>query len=219
MDKRLVYQTGAFAALIALAGALAQAAAVFSAPAGVQLQPSAPLPPAEFMLASSQYAQTTLAFFTADTIFIFGYMIVFAGLYAVTAPRARVIALLALGAGLATGLFDHVENGFFITYAQSYQAGVPILEPDSPTLHLITHLKWIGAFTALLAYGLIFPRELWRERLIVALMLLFPLVGALGIALPELVPVRGLFFLIGMPLFAFDFWMRSRAEPPGAANS
>jgi len=217
MDKRLIYQTSALAALIALAGALAQAAAVFSMQEGVQLQPSAPLPPAEFMLASSQYAQTALSFFTADTIFILGYVIVFAGLFTVTAPRARIIALLAFGAGLLTGVLDHLENSFFITYAQSYLAGVPVLEPASPTLHLITQLKWTAAFTALLAYGLIFPREIWRERFILLLMLLFPLVGALGISLPELVPVRGLFFLVGMPLFAFDFWMRSRAEPPGSA--
>ena len=37
-------------------------------------------------------------------------------------------------------------------------------------------------------------------------MLLFPLVGVLGVALPGLIAFRGLFFLVGMPLFAVLFW-------------
>jgi hypothetical protein len=42
-------------------------------------------------------------------------------------------------------------------------------------------------------------------------MLLFPLVGVLAIFWRVLVGIRGVFLLIGMPLFAWDFWRRSRA--------
>jgi hypothetical protein len=45
---------------------------------------------------------------------------------------------------------------------------------------------------------------------IAALSLVFPLVGVLGVANPSLVAARGLFFLVGMPIFAWYFWNEAR---------
>jgi hypothetical protein len=42
-------------------------------------------------------------------------------------------------------------------------------------------------------------------------MLLFPIVGVLGVAFPALVVWRGLFFFLGMPLFAWYLWQRARS--------
>ena len=58
-----------------------------------------------------------------------------------------------------------------------------------------------------LAFGSSMP-AIW---VISSLMLLFPLIGALGVAAPGLVALRGLFFLVGMPLFAWHFWKRAQA--------
>ena len=54
------------------------------------------------------------------------------------------------------------------------------------------------------------PREGWLGWTLSALMLLFPLVGVLAIVWPVLVDIRGIFLLIGMPLFAWEFWRRWR---------
>jgi hypothetical protein len=49
-------------------------------------------------------------------------------------------------------------------------------------------------------------------------MLTLPLGGALSTAYPWLVPLRSLFFVVGMPLFALSFFRRARASAePGAA--
>jgi hypothetical protein len=77
---------------------------------------------------------------------------------------------------------------------------------------VIGQLKWAGAFVTLFPFGVAFPRGTLFEKILIALMLLFPLVGVLGIANPPLVAVRGLFFLVGMPLFAVYFWQQSRKQ-------
>jgi hypothetical protein len=135
---------------------------------------------------------------------------VFVGLYAATADRARPFALLGLGAGLFTALMDATENALYITYALGAKNGLPLAGPDAPVIYMLTNLKWMGAFATLAAFGLVFPRRALVERLIAGLMLLFPLVGVLGVANPGLIIIRGLFFLIGMPLFAWYFWVQSR---------
>jgi len=56
-----------------------------------------------------------------------------------------------------------------------------------------------------------FPRQNWLGWVISVLMLAFPLVGVLGIISPLFYELRGLFFLIGMPLFCGYFWLRARS--------
>ncbi|MGQ9886882.1 MAG: hypothetical protein ACUVSX_00180 [Aggregatilineales bacterium] len=208
MSCQAALQAAALAALIALGGVLAQTVVLFAFPAGLLPQPY--VVPADAFVQSVRVTDLTLAFFAADTAFVLGYTLVFAGLYTVTAPRAPVFAALGLGAGVLTALFDSVENALFIVYALHERAGAGVTEPALTLVYALTTLKWAAAFAALLAFGLVYPRTAPIERVIAGLMLLFPLVGVIGIALPDLIALRGLFFLAGMPLFAWDFWRRAR---------
>jgi hypothetical protein len=113
---------------------------------------------------------------------------------------------------------DTAENGYFITYALAGRAAIPPPAPDFMLPYLLGHLKWAGAFVTLFAFGVAFPRGTLLEKIILGLMLLFPLVGVLGIANPPLVAVRGLFFLGGMPLFAVYFWQQSRQQVEGGST-
>jgi len=206
----VILQAAALAALLAFAGAVIQAAASFSVPSGVQIQPSIPMPVDQFIRASNDYPDTALTFFAGDSLFILGYLMVFVGLYSITAERARAFALIGLGAGVFTALLDATENAFFITYALGTKAGMPLPNPDLPLVYIITNLKWMCAFATLLAFGMVFPRRNVLEWVVTGLMFLFPLVGILGVANPSLIAVRGLFFLVGMPVFAGFFWRQSR---------
>lgn len=211
MSRRVALQAAALAALIALAGALAQTVILFLFPAGLLPQPYAV--PAGVFVQSIRVTELTLAFFAADTAFVLGYTLVFAGLYTVTGARAPVFAALGLGAGVLTALFDTAENALFVVYALHERTGAGVTAPALTLVYTLTTLKWAAAFAALLAFGLVYPRTALVERVIAALLLLFPLVGVIGVALPDLIALRGLFFLVGMPLFAWNFWRRAQGEP------
>lgn len=210
MSRRIALEAAALAALVALVGALAQLVILFSFPPGAVPQPYGVAAPA-FQLAVQ--AEPALPYFAADTLFVLGYTLVFAGLYTVTAPRAPVFAALGLGAGVLTALLDTAENALFIVYALHERAGAGAADPALTLLYALTTLKWAAAFATLFTFGLVYPRAGGRERAIAALMLLFALVGVVGVALPGAIALRGLFFLVGMPLFAWDFWARARREP------
>ena len=210
MDKKQVLQAATIASVVAFIAVIAQAAAGFSLPQGVQVQPAFPVPLEQFVRASNEFPDTALGFFGADSLFVLSYVLVFVGLYVVTAERARPFALVGLGLGIFTAMMDASENAFFITYALGAKNGIPLTNPDVPLIYILANLKWMGSFATLYAFGLVLPRDGWLSWLISALMLVFPVVGVLGIANPSLIVVRGLFFLVGMPLFAAYFWQRSR---------
>lgn len=215
MDRRALFQAAAVAALLAFVAVILQVIAATSIPAGVQIQPgSAPLPRDEFMRASREHPGSALGFFGADSLFILSYLLVFAGLYAVTAGRARPFALIGLGAGILTALLDASENTFLIVYAQEARNGLPLSDPALPLIYILTNLKWMASFATLAAFGAAFPRGTWLERLLVAAMLAYTLMGVLGIANDSLLLARGVFFLVGMPLFAWYFWRQASIPLP-----
>lgn len=206
MERKPVYQAAIVAALVALASVLIMGG-IQIANLPIILQPSDAVGPAsEFTRATEKIPALVLAFFAADSLFILSYLVVFVGLHAAVVYRGRTLAWVGLGAGLLTALFDVLENAFFITYALQALAGVPLKDPDRTLVYVIANLKWMGAFVAFYAFGLAWPRDGWLNRVMMGLMLLFPLVGILGVVLPGLVALRGIFFLIGMPLFAWYFW-------------
>lgn len=204
-ERQIILRAAAVAAFVAFVAVLLMGFGVTVPDATVSLQPD-PLPPREFAVASNRYPDQALAFFAADSLFVLSYLIVFAGLYELTKGRGRVLAVLALGAGILTGLFDATENAHFITYALLVKNGVPLTNPAITLIGILGNLKWMASFATLYGFGLIFPTEGWLNRIVMGLMLLFPLLGVLGVAFPALIEVRGLFFLLGMPLFAFTFW-------------
>jgi hypothetical protein len=210
VDRQTIYTAAAIAALAAFAAVLVMGFGVTPPDPSIHFQPSdLSVAPADFARATNAIPALALRYFAADSLFVLSYLLVFAGLYAATAERARPFAVLGLGAGVLAALCDATENAFFITYASlSAQYNVRLTEPALPLLYLITNLKWMGAFAALYAFGLVLPRDGWYARALTALMLLFPVVGVLGVAMPGLIALRGLFFLIGMPMFAWYFWSR-----------
>ncbi len=220
MDRKVIFQASAFAAVTAFIAVVVMAAASFST--GVSLQPgSVPLPAEDFVRPVNEYSGAALGFFGGDSLFILSYLLVFAGLYAVTAERARSFAVVGIGAGVLTALFDATENAFLIIMAQSASAGMPVpaSAPQLPTItllvYILTNLKWMAAFATLYAFGVVFPRRTPLEWVIVVLSLAFPLVGVLGIANPALIAVRGLFFLVGMPVYAWYFWQQAQLQKEG----
>jgi len=210
MERRATFNAAALAALVAFVCAILLGF-VFRAPdPGVSLQPVTPGPVSDFVRPINDYPGLMLGFLASDTLFVLSYLVVFGGLYATVADRARVLAIAGLGAGVLTALLDATENAHFITYATASLNGAPLADPDVSTVYVLANLKWMAAFATLGVFGLAWPREDRLGWIISALMLLFVVVGVLGIAAPGLIPLRGLFFLAGMPLFAWHFWRQSR---------
>jgi hypothetical protein len=216
MNLRVTYHAAMIAALTAFIGAVVILLAGLALPAEVTGQPGrVPLPPAEFLRASNEYPQTTLYFFAGDTLFVVGYLLVFVGLHAALAPISRPFALIGLGAGVIAAVFDATENGLFIWLAlRGQMSPVTLDDPGLPglmlTLYLLSNLKWMAAFVTLGAFGLVFPRRNVLEWVIALLMSGFVVVGVLGVAFPVLIVPRGLFLLVGMPLFAAFFRQDAR---------
>jgi hypothetical protein len=183
-------------------------------PAGIDtLQPTQPAGPAsEFARPINEYPELTLRFFAADSLFVLSYLMLFVGMFALVASRSRAYAWAGLGAGVLAALFDASENAYLVTYALLALNDVPLADPALPLIYVLANLKWMAAFAALYAFGLVWPRDSRLGWVVSGLMLLFPLVGALGVAAPDLVAVRGLFFLVGMPLFAWTFWRAAQAD-------
>lgn len=206
-------RAAAFAALVAFACTAFMGFGIALPDPALRLQPSSPpAPPPVFVRASNEYPDLALRFFAADTLFILSYLIVFAGLYRVTAGRALPLASLGMGAGILVALCDATENAFFIVYAMLARQGVPLTDPAVPLIFIVANLKYVAAFGALYAFGFAMPRATLIDWVLSGLMLFFPVAGALGIANPSLEFLRGLFFLAGMPLFAWYFWRRASAS-------
>ncbi len=211
MSRKVVYQASMLAAIVAFACALLLGF-VFRAPdPSVSLQPVQPGPLEDFLKPINDYPDLMLRAFASDSLFVISYLMVFVGLHASVAERARTLAAVGLGAGILTAIFDATENAYFVTYALSTLNGAPVTQPELPAIYIIANLKWMAAFTTLAAFGLAWPREDGLGRLMSVLMLIFPLFGALSVAVPGLAPFRGVFFLIGMPLFAWHFYRQARA--------
>jgi hypothetical protein len=218
MSGNVLFRAAALAAILAFVGALALAVLGLTGPQDVLLQPSYPPAAAdEILRASRDYPALTLRFFAADSLFVLSYLMVFAGLFGLTAGRSRTLAAIGLGAGVLAALFDATENAYFVSYALLAEGSAPLPEPGGMALFIIANLKWMAAFATLYAFGLAFPRHDLLGRVISALMLLFPLYGVLSIAVPALGLWRGLFFLVGMPLFAIYFWRAARASASDGA--
>jgi hypothetical protein len=210
MQEKTTYLATAIASLVAFICILVMAVIDLGLVPELALQPSTPSGPvSEFVRATNEEPDLALGFFAADTLFVLSYLMVFVGLHAVTGERSRVYAGLGLGAGALAAVLDATENAYFINYALLAKNNVPLVEPALPLIYNLSNLKWMAAFAALYAFGLVWPRNSKLEWLISGLMLLFPVVGAASAALLELMMGPPLIFLIGMPLFVWYFWRKS----------
>ena len=178
---------------------------------GINLQPSRPIGTVtDFMRPIIKYPKLVLQFFTADSLFVLSYLVVFVGLFTVVVGRSKTFACIGLGAGILAALLDAIENSFFITYALMSLNDVPLPDPALPLIYIVANLKWMGAFAAFFAIGLVWPRDNWLGKIVSGLMLLFVLVGVLSIIFPSLVNVSLSVLLLGMPLFAWYFWRQAK---------
>lgn len=211
MSDRVAFQAAAIAALVAFCCTLVMGFGVQPPDNSPGLQPTHPTGPvSDFARPSNEYPERVLVFFTADSLFVLSYTMAFLGLYKVVSGRSRLFAGLGLGAGLLSAVLDATENAFLITYALLAKNGTPLTEPALPAIYVLANLKWMAGFCTFYAFGLAWPRTEWVDWTLSVLMLVFPLVGVLAIVWPALVGIRGMFLLLGMPLFAYDFWRRAR---------
>lgn len=216
MSKRLTFRAAFIAALVATGAVLVQLATLFMVPSGVIVQPYA-VAPEQFVAPLNTHTNTALLFFAADTLFPLSYLLIFVGLFAALEGRSRAFALVGLALGALTAFFDLTENAIFISYTLLAYNGSPVTTPDVVLVGVFTTLKWAFGFGTLYAFGVIFPTGSTFEKVLCALMLAFPLFGALSTALPELIVWRGVFFLVGMPLFAVYFRQQGANQPHEAA--
>jgi len=212
-NKKVVFQSATIAAILAIVCILLMA--LLQIRAGrldVELQPSIPSGPvSEFVKATNQHPHLVLRFFAVDSLFVLSYLMVFVGLYAVTEERSRAFAVVGLVAGVLAALLDAVENAYLINYALLATYRIKLAHPALPLIYNVANLKWMAAFATMYAFGLVWPRESVLDWVISVLMLLFPLLGVLGVAAPAMVGLRLLPFVVGMPLFAWYFWRRATA--------
>jgi len=191
MERKTIFTAALIAAIVGFFSALYLGFGVPVPEKGVSLQPTLPMGSVtSFAKAVNEYPHLVLRFLTADSFFIIAYLMVFIGLFTAVVNRSRVFAFLGLGAGIATGFLDAVENSFYITYAFESLHGVQLTDPALPLIYIITNLKWMGAFIAFTAFVLVWPRKGWLGKLISAVMFLFVAVGVFGIAMPVLVDYR-----------------------------
>lgn len=211
MQKNTVFQAAFYAAIVAFVCLMIMAFGIRTPQPGIHLQPSQPtISTSEFVRTVNEYPNLMLRFFTADSLFVLSYLIVFIGLHAAVVARAPTLAWIGLGAGILAALLDATENAFFITYALLAQSGNLLTDPALPLIYVIANLKWMGAFATLYTFGLVWARDNWSGWILSGLMLFAPLFGIMGIAFPHLEAFRGLIFLLGMPLFAWYFYQRQQ---------
>ena len=210
METKKVFYISFAAALIAFVCALFMGYCLLTGPK-INLQPSHPIGTVpDFMRPIIEYPKLVLRFFTADSLFVLSYLVVFVGLFTVVIGRARTFAYIGLGAGILAALLDAIENSLFITYAWVVLKNVPLTEPALPLIYIIANLKWMGAFAAFLVFGLVWPRDEWLGWVVSSLMLLLVLIGVLGIYFPGLVRICASLLPLGMLLFAWYFWKQAR---------
>ena len=161
-----------------------------------------------------EHTGTLLGFMAFDTIFVIGYVTVFAVTFLALAKEDRLIGGIGLGAGILAGLADMTENALYVVYGIGALQGNMELAPWLPLHYLATGVKWMAAFSAVGMQLLVFPRRTTLERSIVAVMCTFPVLGAVSIAWPALAPLRALFFVVGMPMLAVYFHKRASANEP-----
>jgi hypothetical protein len=215
MSHKNTFLGAAVGALAAVLSILVMLSASNGVAEGVALQPYGV--GGDTLIANiTAYPNNTLMFFAGDTLFPLSYLLVFIGMYAATVKNNKVFALIGIGAGILTTLFDLSENSFFITYTLMIRNGAAITNPDVVPLYIFTTLKWMMAFATFYTFGLAFPRGKWFEWVIVILILSFPLFGALSTANPDLIPLRGLFLLVTISVVGLYFVYRYRLEPEGA---
>lgn len=148
-----------------------------------------------------------------DAIFIMAYITLFTALYAHTPRDGRKLAAVALGLGLVAAGSDLLENAVYMVMALSAQHG-GVVSPELPFQYYDSTIKWLAAFSAVGLFTLVFPRRNWLETATAAVMAAFPLGGALSIAFPQFAPLRGLFFIVGLPMFAVLLFRRAAGLGP-----
>ena len=138
------------AALLTLACALIMSAA-FGAPYAMQtLQPTLPdAQNADFYQAVRETPRAVLAFMATDTLFIFGYLTIFIGLYEQARASRYTLATIALIFGLAAGIFDLLENSYLTTYALQSLYAHPLDKPALPLIYILASMKWLCGFFTL----------------------------------------------------------------------
>ena len=181
---------------------------------GVDAQGSQAVEVKDALLASVQsHPDVLLQVMGCDTLFVMGYLTVFCALFALVPRDGRLVAAVGLAMGFLAGACDMIENVLYGVYGLEALSHAPITA-ELPFHYYVSTLKWSAAFATIGLLVLVFPRRNGFERVISAVMAVFPLGGALSIAFPSLVPLRGLFFVVALPLFAVLFFRRAQGLGP-----
>ncbi len=185
--------------------------ATFAITRGVDFQPSQTLEPtSDIQQLINNHADQLLAVMALDTLFVAGYLIVFAALFLLIPKEGRLIGAIGLAFGIFAGLGDLTENVIYVVEGLAAKHGTE-LSLALPFQYYVSSLKWMAAFTSVGITLTVFPLRNNLERITALVMSTLPLGGALSIAYPDLLPLRVIFFVFGMPLFVLLF-LRTKIE-------
>lgn len=193
------------ASVVVMVGALAVLGLVilgFIAPGGsMTLDQAGDI--SEFYTTVEQHQDYALLATVLDTLFITGYLALFAGLWLVIRDFSDIIATLSLLLGLAVGLLDLVENAMLFALIlgipQGWSPETSIFNLLWTTNQLIDICSYVAAIFFGVQFVMIFPKNRIKFS-IGALFLLYALVGFLAILFPALFLIRSLIFVLGLAL-------------------
>jgi len=158
-----------------------------------------------------------------DNLFIIGYFSIFYGIYLLTRRTDKILSTTAFSLGISTAIFDIIENSFLITLF----TGVPVnFTPES----LVFSLQWLATsikdissyisgalFVLLLLVGMNTPPELRMRKITLALFLvLYVVLGSLGIVGSIFLTLRNLLFVIDMFVALVIFYSLKNADIQGS---
>jgi hypothetical protein len=166
----------------------------------------------------SEQVKISLYSIIIDNIFIVGYFSVFYGAYLLTKSQDPIIPKFGFAMGMSTAIFDFLENAVLVGLINGVPAGYT---PDSLMFGiqwLFMSFKDISSIVATLVFGVLLlislnsPENLRVRKLVLALfLLLYTVLGSLGLMDPLFLQLRNLSFVLDMAVASGVFYSISKS--------
>lgn len=132
----------------------------------------------------------------ADDGFAIAYALAFVALAAYLMPRARLLGTLAFVFALGTALTDLSENSLYLAAVETVSQNQPLPGGMLVVLFWLGQIKYLSIYLA----ALLFAIGVWEAgaagRIFAILLLLFPVIGIVSIAIEALMLVKVLWMLV-----------------------
>jgi hypothetical protein len=173
----------------------------------------------------AEYTQRLLAqadmlrvVFTLDNFFLLAYGCFF--LWYTVDRKGKIDHWLLIVMGiflLAAMVLDAIENFHILSMLIRAEQKLPITDGEISWQYILSAVKFMVAYFAVIILGLTFPRDTALARFVgTSTAILFPILGVLALTLPPPWVIycgigRSIFFVLGFILSAIVYW--NRGEP------